>query len=166
MSIIDVDEREELRQQTISAFRLARMSAEPVFDAVTELAADLFDVPISAVTILGREKQLLPGVHGLDIRETPRVDAFCNVTVARDSLLIVEDAASDPFFKDNPLVTGEPHIRFYAGAPIRLGGVPVGSLCIIDKTPRRLTERDRRRLTLIAQTVVNIMELRLAAGTD
>lgn len=153
---------EDVRQQVISEYQLARINAEPVFDAVTELAADLFGVPISAVTVLGRERQLLPGAWGLAERSTARADAFCNVTVERDEVLIIEDALADARFRFNPLVTGEPHIRFYAGAPIRIGGSAIGSLCIIDRQPRQLTEADRRRLKLIARTVVDIMELRLA----
>ncbi len=155
---------EEARQQVISEFQLAKINAEPVFDAVTELAADLFGVPMSAVTVLGRDQQLLPGAFGLDGRSTARADAFCNVTVERNAILIVEDALADPRFRDNPLVIGPPHIRFYAGAPIRLGGgTAVGSLCIIDRKPRQLTEVDRRRLLLITRTVVDLMELRLAS---
>lgn len=160
-------QREDLRQQVIFEYQLAKINAEPVFDAVTELAADLFSVPISAVTVLGRDRQLLPGVWGLKERSTPRADAFCNVTVERNEIFIVEDALIDPQFRDNPLVTGEPHIRFYAGAPIRIGGgTAVGSLCIIDRKPRQLTEVDRRRLLLITRTVVDLMELRLASHRE
>lgn len=153
---------EEARQQVISDYQLGKINAEPVFDAVTELAADLFNVPMSAVTVLGRDRQLLPGVWGLEERSTARADAFCNLTVERNEIVIVEDALLHPQFRTNPLVTGEPHIRFYAGAPIRIGGVAVGSLCIIDREPRQLSEVDRRRLLLIARTVVDLMELRLA----
>lgn len=159
-------QREGARQRIISEYRLARLSAEPAFDAVTELAADLFDVPISAVTVLGAEQQMLPGVYGLETRSTARAYAFCNVTVERDDLLIVEDALTDPLFRDNPLVAGAPFIRFYAGAPIRLNGVAIGSLCVIDREPRQLSERDRRRLKLIARTVVDLMELRLLAEVN
>jgi len=163
--IAGLQEREQERQQVVSDYQLGRLSADPEFDAVSELSADLFDVPISAVTILAREQQFLPGVFGAELRSTPRGDALCNVTVARDAITIIEDVAADPNFQDHPLVAGPPHIRFYAGAPIRLRGVAVGSLCIIDQRPRRLDERDRRRLTLLAQTVVNLMELKLAAET-
>jgi GAF domain-containing protein len=153
---------EDRRQQVISEYQLAKINAEPVFDAVTELAADLFGVPISAVTVLGRDRQLLPGVCGLEQRSTARADAFCNVTVESNEVLIVEDALADARFRFNPLVIGEPHIRFYAGAPIRIGGTAIGSLCIIDRKPRQLNEVDRRRLALITRTVVDLMELRLA----
>jgi GAF domain-containing protein len=155
---------EDDRQRTISDYSLARLSAEPAFDAVSELAADLFEVPISAVTVLGAQQQMFPGAYGLDKRTTPRADAFCNITVERNDLLIVEDALADPYFRDNPLVTGAPFIRFYAGAPIRLDGVAIGSLCVIDRKPRRLGDRERRRLMLIARTVVDLMELRLRPG--
>lgn len=161
--MVDVAVLEERRQQIISDYKLGRLSAEPEFDAVSELTADLFDVPMSAITILARETQYIPGIHGADLRSTPRGDALCNVTVARDEITILDNLTEDPVFQDHPLVAGPPFIRFYAGAPIRLRHVPVGSLCIIDQKRRTLDARDRHRLTLLAQTVVNLMELKLAA---
>lgn len=155
---------EERRQRTIRDYRLDQEGAEPEFDALTELAADLFDVPISAVSVLAPDLQLFQGVCGLPERTTRREEAFCNVTVERNDVLVVEDAAKDPRFRDNPLVTGEPFIRFYAGAPLKIGsGVAVGSLCLIDRKPRKLSDEDRRRLLLLARTVSDVMELRLGS---
>lgn len=158
------DDIEERRQQTISGYQLDALASETEFDHVAELVADTFEVPISAVTVLGTEWQLFHGSCGLDQRTTARADAFCNETVKESSVLVVEDALADPRFRDNPLVTGEPHIRFYAGAPLRIGeDVSVGSLCIIDRQPRTLGETERRRLVLLARTVSDLMELRLGS---
>lgn len=155
---------EDRRQRTIQDYQLDSTEPEPEFDAVTELAADLFGVPISAVTVLGRDRQLLRGVCGLDQRSTARSDAFCNLTVAKDDVFVVEDALADPRFRENRLVTGEPYIRFYAGAPLKIGdGVAIGSLCIIDRQPRELGAAERRRLKLVARTVADIIELRLGS---
>lgn len=160
----DGERAEEVRQQRIAEYQLDVAQSEPEFDAVTELAADLFGVPISGVTVLGRDRQLFQGSCGLDERSTARSDAFCNVTVERDDVFVVEDALADPRFRNNPLVTGEPHIRFYAGAPIRVGGgVAIGSLCIIDREPRQLSQTDCRRLVLLARTVTDLMEFRLGS---
>lgn len=155
---------EDLRQRTIMDYRLAGVEPESEFDSVSELAANLFRVPLSAVTVLGRDRQLFHGACGLDDRSTARSDAFCNMTVERDEVFVVEDALADPRFRDNALVTGEPHIRFYAGAPLKIGGgVAVGSLCIIDRKPRQLGESERHRLKLLARTVADLMELRLGS---
>lgn len=158
------DMTEDLRQQTIAEYQLDTGQSEPEFDAITELAADLLGVPISAVTVLGRDRQLFHGACGLDERSTARSDAFCNLTVERDDVFVVEDALADPRFRNNALVTGEPHIRFYAGAPIRIGGeVAIGALCIIDRKPRQLSDTERRRLLLLARTVADLMEFRLGS---
>ncbi|WP_165938479.1 ATP-binding protein [Parafrankia sp. BMG5.11] len=158
------DDIEERRQQTISSYQLDALASETEFDHVAELVADTFEVPISAVTVLGTERQLFHGSCGLDQQSTARADAFCNETVKETSVLVVEDALADPRFRDNPLVTGAPHIRFYAGAPLRIGeDVSVGSLCIIDRQRRTLGETERRQLVLLARTVSDLMELRLGS---
>ncbi len=158
------DKIEERRQQAILSYQLDSLTTDAEFDHVAELVADLFEVPISAVTVLGTERQLFHGSCGLDQRTTARADAFCNATVKGTSVLVVEDALADPRFRDNPLVTGEPHIRFYAGAPLRIDeDVSVGSLCIIDRQPRTLNATEQRRLALLARTVSDLMELRLGS---
>lgn len=155
---------EELRQRRIIEYQLGGEHPEPELDAVTELAAELFGVPISAVSVLRSDRQLFQGVCGLTARSTARSDAFCNFTVQHDEVFVVEDASSDPRFKNNVLVTGEPKIRFYAGAPLRIGGgVAIGSLCIIDRQPRQFSDADRRQLVLLARTVTDLMEFRLGS---
>lgn len=163
-ALLDPAGTEELRQRRIIEYQLDGEHPEPEFDAVSELAAELFGVPISAVSVLGRDRQLFQGACGLSARSTARSDAFCNFTVEQDDVFVVEDARADPRFRDNALVTGEPQIRFYAGAPLRIGGgVAIGSLCIIDRKPRHFTDVERRRLVLLARTVTDLMEFRLGS---
>jgi signal transduction histidine kinase len=161
---VERDDVESLRQQTIHDYQLDQLQHDPEFDHVSELVAELFKVPISAVTVLGRDQQLFHGACGLGSRTTARSDAFCNMTVQKDEVFVVEDAAADERFRDNALVTGEPFIRFYAGAPLRLAtGSAVGSLCIIDRKPRTMSDEDRTRLLLLARTVSDLMELRIGS---
>lgn len=163
MSGLDNDD-EELRQSTIRHYQLNRRGSEAAFNKITALASDLFDVPISVVTILDSDQQLFPGACGIEDDGTMREDAICNLTVRDAQVLVIDDTLADPRFRDNPLVTGHPHIRFYAGAPILLGdGVAVGSLCLIDHVPRTLSAANQRRLELLAGTVVNLIELRLGS---
>lgn len=152
---------EARRQAVIQAYRLDQGGSDPAVDRITALAADLFQVPIALVTVLRSERQLFCGATGLE-GGTDRQSALCNLTVAQGELLVVEDAAADPRFRDNALVTGGPGIRFYAGAPIFLAqGVAIGSLCLIDREPRTLGRLGRKRLEHLARAVTDILELRL-----
>lgn len=159
-----VADTEQRRQEAIAAYQLSSSGTDPEFDAVTQLAAELFDVPIALVTVLSTERQLFRGACGLDVDGTDRDFGFCNRTVEQDDVFVVEDAASDDRFRTNPLVTGPPYIRFYAGAPIVVAsGVAVGSLCLIDREPRQLSARDATRLKMLTRTVSDIIELRLGS---
>ncbi|WP_164549744.1 GAF domain-containing sensor histidine kinase [Altericroceibacterium xinjiangense] len=154
---------EEARQRAIERYRLGE-GREAEFETVTQLACDMFEVPIASITVLMRERQMMQGISGLDVDETPRKIAFCNFTVEESGIFVVEDAREDPRFCNNVAVTGEPHLRFYAGAPIRVkDGVPIGALCLIDSKPRTLSPEDRRRLELLAQTVSDLIELRIGS---
>lgn len=163
-----VPDDESLRLAAIERYKLGGIGREAAFDHVTRLAADLFDVPISLVSIVGSDMQCFRGACGLDSSGTPRDVAFCAFAILDPDVTVVRDASTDPRFADNPLVVGEPYIRFYAGAPLRLGGQAVGTLCIIDSRPRRFSAAERRRLAGLAQTVVDMIELRVErfAGED
>ena len=159
-----MDDAEDRRQHTIAQYQLGGQSPEPEFDAVTQMAAELFGVPMAAVTVLDRERQIFQSACGLDRNGTPRRDAFCNFTAEGHDVFVVEDARDDPRFRDNPLVTGEPHIRFYAGAPVRLrDGIAVGALCLLDRRTRTFSPSERRRLRSLADIVAGIAELRLGS---
>ncbi|ESQ77994.1 GAF domain-containing hybrid sensor histidine kinase/response regulator [Asticcacaulis sp. YBE204] len=134
---------------------------DPRFDEVTRLAAELFEVPITAVSLVDSERQWFKSSVGLEVCETSRDVAFCEYAIRNDAVMVVPDATQDPRFKDNELVVGEPGIRFYAGAPVRFDGVLVGTLCLVDTEPRHdfgLTEA--RRLTALASTISAMMAMR------
>lgn len=155
---------EDIRQQTIRRYKLDGLGREPHFDQVAQLAAALFDVPTSIVTVLNSETQEFRGACGVISDRTDRESAFCNRTVEQDGVFVVPDASIDPRYVNNGLVTGGPKIRFYAGAPIRVGdGIAVGSLCLIDTKPREFPQESARRLEMLAATVANLMELRLGS---
>lgn len=132
---IPADEAERLRQ--LPRYRLAGSPAEGAFDAIAQAAASAYGVPIALVSILGEREQCFTGRWGAQMSSTPREHAFCAHTVAARETLVVGDASRDDRFRCNPLVTGAPGIRFYAGAPlINDAGVALGALCIIDVVAR------------------------------
>ncbi len=143
--------------------RYGGLEAPPdrALDRITTLATRIFEVPIALVTLVGEDQQVFRSCYGLGIRGTPRDVSFCTHAVEQQALLVVEDAAEDARFRDNPLVTGDPFIRFYAGAPlVSRDGISFGSLCLIDRTPRTLSDEDAATLTDLAEMVVDELELR------
>lgn len=136
--------------------------AEPAFDRLVRLARALFDVPIALISLVDSDRQWFKARSGLDAEQTPRAVSFCGHAVAADELLVVPDAAADPRFSDNPLVTGGPFIRFYAGAPLRTrDGFALGTLCVIDRQPRAgLDPEQRQLLEDLAAIAVDELELR------
>lgn len=124
------------------------------FDRITRLAQRLFDVPIALVTLVDAEHQHFKSVQGLDADGTPRSVSFCGHAVAADERLVVEDASIDARFADNPLVVGDPNIRFYAGEPIHSSdGFPLGTVCIIDDQPRKISDEELADLADLAALV-------------
>lgn len=138
---------------------------EEEFDALTQAAALACDVPISLISLVDAERQWFLARHGLpEARETPREVAFCAHAILDDQLLEVPDARCDERFADNPLVTGAPDIRYYAGVPLQLDtGQRIGTLCVIDRQPRQLNATQRRILQLLARSAARALEDRRAA---
>lgn len=135
--------------------------AEQEFDALVQAAALVCDVPVSLLSLVDAERQWFKAAIGVEETETPRELAFCAHAIHGDDILEINDATADPRFSDNALVTGSPDIRFYAGAPLRLAdGSRIGTLCVIDRKPRRLDGRQRAILSHLAQAAVRAMELR------
>ena len=154
--------RERHRLQALSSYGLLDTPAEPLFDDLAQLAARLCDVPMALISLVDDRRQWFKSVVGLDLRETPRHIAFCAHTIASADLFEVPDALQDPAFADNPLVTGEPHLRFYAGAPLLVeGGHALGALAVLDRVPRRLSPRQRQDLLVLARQVSVLLEERL-----
>lgn len=134
---IPADEDERL--SALRALLLLDTPPEERFDRLARFVAEQLDVPIALLTLVDGQRQWFKARVGLDATETPRDISFCGHSIMKNDLFIVEDASRDPRFSDNPLVTGEPHIRFYAGAPLSApGGHRIGTLCVIDTVPRTL----------------------------
>jgi diguanylate cyclase (GGDEF)-like protein/PAS domain S-box-containing protein len=153
-----VNETERL--SALGALDILGGAAEPQFDAVCRTARALFGAPIAIVSLVAEDRQWFKGRCGLDADGTSRDVAFCDHTIQSDDVLVVEDACRDARFSANPLVTGEPGIRFYAGAPLILRpGVRLGSLCIIDTKPRSLTAEQAGQLQDLAEVVAAHLRL-------
>lgn len=144
--------RDEARRlAALAATRLMDSPQEEVFDRVTWLASHVSDCPMALLTLLSGRRQWFKSRIGVEARETPREVAFCSHAIMQDGPFVVEDAGADPRFAANPLVTGAPHIRFYAGYPVLdANGMALGSLCVLDREPRRLRERELRALRELA----------------
>ncbi len=146
---------EEQRLAALHELRLLDTRPEERFDALTRRAAALFDVPIALVTLVDRDRQWIKSSCGLrELRETSREASFCAHVIASRAPVIVPDTLIDDRFADNPMVTGAPRIRFYAGIPLSLpnGGI-AGSLCLIDSRPRHLDAAGTRRLRTLGERV-------------
>ncbi|KUG08218.1 hypothetical protein ASU33_08510 [Solirubrum puertoriconensis] len=154
---------EEDRLEALRAYRILDTSPEEDFDALTRLAAYICGTPISLVSLIDGDRQWFKSSYGLGISETPREYSFCQYAMMSDGVYEVENAADDPMFRNNPLVTNDPNIRFYAGAPlVTPTGQPLGALCTIDTQPRHLTNEQRDALKTLAREVVSHLELRRA----
>ncbi|MET0267317.1 MAG: GAF domain-containing protein [Duganella sp.] len=139
--------RELARLEAVERSALLSRQRSAVFDPLTWLAATVTAAPIALLTLLTRSQQVFVSRQGVTMTDTPRSWAFCNYTIAQEALFFVSDTLEDERFRDNPLVTGAPHIRFYAGVPLTdAEGFQLGSLCVIDTEPRRLTGQQARAL--------------------
>ncbi len=157
---------EEARLQALAQYEVFDTGPEPSFDRVTALAARLFKVPVVLISLVGSDRQWLKSHHGVDVCETARDVSFCAHAILlpmTESVFVVPDAALDPRFADNPLVTGPLGVRFYAGAPLRTpAGLTIGSFCLLDTQPRAFSGEDCATLSDLAASVMEILELRLA----
>jgi len=146
--------RESQRLQALRALNVLDTPGEARFDRLTRLAQQIFRVPIALVSLVDERRQWFKSHAGLDVRETPRDMSFCTHAIHHDAVMVVQDARHDTRFQDNPLVTGDPRIRFYAGCPLRLDdGSGIGTLCLIDTVPRFMNAQERSLLTELAGLV-------------
>ncbi|MES2817538.1 MAG: PAS domain S-box protein [Pseudomonadota bacterium] len=155
-------DQEARRLAALKQYALLDSPSEEAFDDLTQLAAQLCETPIALVSLIDEQRQWFKSKVGLDACETPREFAFCAHAINAPVLFEVPDALDDPRFRHNPLVTGPPDIRFYAGMPlIAADGYALGTLCVIDIRPRLLSEQQRAGLARLARQVVRLCELRL-----
>lgn len=154
------------RMAVLRGLQILDTPPEERFDRLTRLARQLLGTPIALVSLIDTNRQWFKSCQGLDARETPRSISFCGHAIHEDQAFIIPDALLDPRFVDNPLVTGAPHIRFYAGQPIKApDGSRIGTLCVIDRKPHQLTELEKeclRDLAKLVENELNFMEFNQA----
>lgn len=152
---------EARRLSVLEEFEVLDSEAESAFDELATIASAICGTPISLISLVDRDRQWFKSRVGLGAAETPREFAFCSHAILQDGVFEISNALQDHRFSDNPLVTGDPNIRFYAGAPlISASGLPLGTLCVIDREPRKLTEVQANALNALSRQVVGQLELR------
>ena len=144
---------EAIRLKNLHSLKLLDTPAEERFDRLTRLAKSLFNVPISAVTLVDEHRVWCKSGMGIDEADSPRETSLCGQAILEDKdVIVINDAKTDDRFADNPHVLGEPYIRFYAGCPLKyLDGSKMGTLCIIDTRPRTITEEEKEHLKSLAE---------------
>lgn len=159
-------ERDRDHLSVLRGYGILDSPSEPEFDRIVREAAATFGAPIALISLLDEDRQWFKARVGLAASQTPLTIAFCTHAVRGADVFQVENATEDTRFRDNPLVTGDPNIRFYAGAPLRTSdGARIGTLCVIDKRPReRLSERQSQVLAEMADRVMQILEARKRRG--
>jgi GAF domain-containing protein len=154
---------EESRLAALFRYEVLGTLPELAFDRIVRLVAEVLEVPVAIVNFVDRDRQWGKACFGLHASEAPRRDSLCAWTILEDDVLVLEHAHLDPLFTDNPVVTGEPHVHLYAGAPlITPEGLHVGTLCVTDHRTRPFGERERRILRECAAMVVGELEFRLS----
>ena len=158
-----VPDNEARRLAALAAYEVLDTPREPEFDAITELIAHICGAPIAVVNLIDEDRQWFKAEVGLGVRETPLDTSFCAHAILQPGLFVVPDTMKDERFACNPLVTGEPGLRFYAGALLESEeGYPIGTLCVLDTEPRQLTTSQLDALGTLADHVMNLLELRRA----
>jgi len=161
--LIPANESERLA--ALRRFDVLDTPRDGAFDRITRLASEMLEMPISIVSLVDHDRIWFKSTHGLDgVDQIDRSPGLCASAILSEEIWLIEDAKVDPRALANPLVAGEFGLRFYAGSPLRTNdGYNLGTLCVIDKQPRRLTDTQRRVLDDLAALVVDELELRLAA---
>lgn len=150
---------EAFRVETLRKMLILDTPPEARFDNLTRVAAAFFRVKIAVISLVDSERQWFKSACGLDVKETSRDISFCGHAILQDQVLVVKDALLDKRFFDNPLVTDEPKIRFYAGAPLKMSnGANIGTLCLIDPLPRQLQDYEVEMLSDMAVLVAQELE--------
>jgi GAF domain-containing protein len=159
-----VPNNEAARLEALRRYRILDTAPEKSFDQITALAAYICGTPIAHISLIDSQRQWFKSKTGLDLDQTDRESAFCAHTIMGTDLFIIQNTLEDERFATNPLVTGEPRIRFYAGAPLTTpDGHNLGALCVVDRQPRELTVQQKSALAALANLTVGQLELRRAS---
>ncbi|WAC74332.1 sensor domain-containing diguanylate cyclase [Roseateles sp. SL47] len=158
---------EDARVATLRVLQILDTDPDERFDRITRMARRIFQVPIALVSLVDADRLWFKSSQGLDLREAPRDTSFCGHAILADDILLIPDALLDPRFADNPIVTGPPHVRFYAGCPVRSpSGHRLGTLCLIDPMPRGFDADDQATLRDMAHMVEQQFASLYAAMVD
>ncbi|MBE9204635.1 GAF domain-containing protein [Synechocystis salina LEGE 06099] len=151
-----IPSNEQQRLAHLQNLNILDTPSDEKFERITRLLCRVLDMPVAAISLIDENRQWFKSIRGSDLTETPRCISFCAHTILEDRILIIPDALSDPRFDDNPLVIDPPHIRFYAGHPLKmLDNIHVGTLCVYDTKPREISDDDIQFLEDLSVTVAN-----------
>jgi GAF domain-containing protein len=153
---------EQNRLQLLRSYGILDTAPEEEFDDITRAASLVCGTPIATITLIDESRQWFKSRVGLDSQESPREFSFCAQAMEHPEPFIVPNAEKDPRFSHNPLVTGDPNIRFYCGMPLRSEGMGLGTLCVIDRSPRTLTPEQMQILKVLSEAVLSRLQLRRA----
>lgn len=150
------------RMELLNQLHILDTDPEDIYDGIVFLASQICQVPVSTITLIDRDRQWFKSAIGVEHRENPRIYSFCARAILGNEILEVPDSLKDNRFKDNPLAKCDPGVRFYAGIPLELnGGLNVGTLCVIDHKPNKLSENQLKALRCLGWQVTKLLELRL-----
>ncbi|SDS34416.1 adenylate/guanylate cyclase domain-containing protein [Christiangramia echinicola] len=153
--------KEKARLEALHSQNILDTDAEEEFDRIVKVASFICGTPISLISLVDTDRQWFKSKIGLDVQETPRNVSFCSHAIQQKGIMEIQDASKDIRFKDNPLVTGDPNIRFYAGTPlITQNGLKLGTLCVIDKVPKTLTQEQKDCLESLSMQIMDQIELK------
>jgi two-component system, NtrC family, sensor kinase len=152
---------EAARIAALNRYAILDSEPEETFDDLVILAAHICATPMAMLSLVDDHRQWFKSKVGVQVRETPRDSSICAHAIQQNELFIVPDTREDARFRENPLVVGEPHIRFYAGAPlVNEDGFALGTLCVVDRVPRELNEEQKDALKSLGRLALRQMELR------
>jgi hypothetical protein len=156
-----IPDNEHERLSALQQLKILDTSIEASFDEITALAAELCGTPIALVSLIDESRQWFKSSYGLEAKETARDISFCGHAILQDQLFEIPDSSSDDRFNDNPLVVGGPNVAFYAGVPLFTANkLAMGTLCVIDSKPKKLTDFQRRVLLVLGNQVSHLLEMR------
>ena len=160
MQVPPIPPNESARIEALHSLNILDSPHEERFDRLTRLAKRVFNVPMATITMIDTNRQWFKSTCGLDICETPREISFCAHAILYEDILHVENALKDERFHDNPVVTGELKVRFYAGCPLQVNGYRMGTICVVDRKPRPFSDEDR----VLLHDLAHIAEQELAVS--